>query len=111
MSTSHTRMAIASHPCNVVSLLVAVSAITDGASGHLGEKIPCPPTQKQAKQEGDEGTLEGVTLHPVYKTLALVQKNGPSSGCLSSAKPSVITADNQTSLANRYLCAIAGDGA
>jgi hypothetical protein len=64
----------ASHPCNVVSLLIEVLDITNGASGHLGEKIPCPPTQKQAKQEGDEGTLEGVTLHPVYKTLALVQK-------------------------------------
>jgi hypothetical protein len=48
-------MESASHPCNVVSLLVEVSDITDGASGHLGEKIPCPPTQKQAKQEGDEG--------------------------------------------------------
>ena len=74
MPTSHTRMAIASHPGTVVSLMVEVSDITDGASGHLGEKIPCPPTQKQAKQEGDEGTLEGVTLHPVSKTLALVQK-------------------------------------
>ena len=101
----------ASHPCNVVSLLVEVSDITDGASGHLGEKIPCPPTQKQAKHEGDEGTLEGVTLHPIYKTLALVQKDGPSSGGVSSAKPSVVAVDNQTSLANRYLCAIAGGGA
>jgi hypothetical protein len=108
MSTSPMRMEIASHPCNVVSLLVEVSDITDGASGHLGEKIPCPPTQKQAKQEGDEG---GVALHPIYKTLAFVQNNDPSSGGLSSAKPSVITVDNQTSLANLYLCAIAGDGA
>ena len=90
---------------------VEVSDITDGASGYLGEKIPCPPTQKQAKHEGDEGTLEGVTLHPIYKTLALVQKNGPSSGGVSSAKPSVVAVDNQTSLANRYLCAIAGGGA
>jgi hypothetical protein len=67
-------MAIASHPCNVVSLMVEVSDITDGASGPLGGKIPCPPTQKQAKQGGDEDPLEGVTLHPVSKTLALVQK-------------------------------------
>jgi hypothetical protein len=47
---------IASHPCNVVSLMVEVSDITDGASGYLGGKIPCPPTQKQAKQ-GETRTL------------------------------------------------------
>jgi hypothetical protein len=29
---------------------------------------------KASQTGGDEDTLEGVTLHPVYKTLALVQK-------------------------------------
>jgi len=49
-------MAIAAHPGTVVALMVEVSDITDGASGYLGGKIPCPPTQKQAKQ-GETRTL------------------------------------------------------
>jgi hypothetical protein len=36
-------MAIASHPDTVVALMVEVVDITDGASGYLGGKIPCPP--------------------------------------------------------------------
>jgi len=67
-------MEIASHPYNVVSLMVEVSNITGVASGHLGGRIPCPPTQRQAKQGRDEDAIEGVTLHPVDKTLTLVQK-------------------------------------
>jgi hypothetical protein len=74
MPTSHTRMAIAAHPGAVVALMVKVSDITAGASGHLGGKIPYPSTQKQAQQGGDEDPLEGMTLHPVSKTLALVHK-------------------------------------
>ena len=72
---SYTSMERSFRLCNVVSRIVEVSAIVSGALGHLGGKIPCQLLQKQAKQGGDEDTIEGVTLRTVSKILSLVQKS------------------------------------